>query len=347
MGTGLQYSFPKIVLGFFSCWVIAAGLQAYALHEFGLSWEISIKDGLVSNGLLSLLGLLTLNIYRFYQPGKSNRIYRFVFGLTITVLYIFILKYLLIYVVPDNADYEAFLQRSIYLRFVFAFLLIAFITLVNWILNNINEQKEKEKKQTDVEALLREAELSKLRQQLQPHFLFNSLNSINALIGTKPNEARQMVQQLSDFLRGTLKKDEQKIVPLKEEFEQLKLYLEIEKVRFGHRLKVDMNITEESLTFLIPPLLLQPIVENAIKFGLYDTIGEILITVTSKTELGYLIVEVQNPYDGSTQSANKGTGFGLSSIKRRLYLLYSRNDLMTTHKTETIFTTTLKIPQSA
>lgn len=192
---------------------------------------------------------------------------------------------------------------------------------------------------------MREAELSKLRQQLQPHFLFNSLNSINALIGTKPAEARQMVQQLSDFLRGTLKKDEQKVVPLKEEFEQLRLYLEIEKVRFGHRLKVDMNINEQSQSFLIPPLLLQPVVENAIKFGLYDTIGEITISVTSKTETGYLIVEVQNPYDASTQNANKGTGFGLSSMKRRLYLLYGRNDLMTTNKAENIFTTTLRIPQ--
>ncbi|HWY12842.1 MAG TPA: histidine kinase [Bacteroidia bacterium] len=347
MNTGLSYSFSKILLGFFCCWLLASALQAHVLHQFGLTWEISIKDGLVSNGLLSLVGLLTLNIYRFYQPGKSNRIYRFALGLAIAVFYIFILKYLLIYVIPNNADYLLFLQKSIYLRFIFAFLLIGFITLANWIQNNSNEQKEKEKKQADVEALLREAELSKLRQQLQPHFLFNSLNSINALIGTKPYEARQMVQQLSDFLRGTLKKDEQKVVPLKEEFEQLKLYLEIEKVRFGHRLKVEMNITEQSQSFLIPPLLLQPIVENAIKFGLYDTIGEIMITVISKTEPGYLIVEVQNPYDGSTQSANKGTGFGLSSIKRRLYLLYARNDLMTTHKTETVFTTTLKIPQSA
>jgi LytS/YehU family sensor histidine kinase len=345
LGTGLPYTFPKILLGFFSCWLLLSALQTHALHEFGLSWEISIKDGLVSNGLLSLVGLLTLNIYRFYQPGKSNRIYRFAFGLVIALIYIFILKYLLIYVIPDNPDYVVFLQKSIYLRFVFAFLLIAFITLINWMLNNINEQKEKEKKQSDVDSLLREAELSKLRQQLQPHFLFNSLNSINALIGTKPNEARQMVQQLSDFLRGTLKKDEQKAVPLKEEFQQLKLYLEIEKVRFGHRLKVEMNINELSETFLIPPLLLQPVVENAIKFGLYDTLEDITITIASKTEPGYLIVELQNPYDASTQGANKGTGFGLSSIKRRLYLLYARNDLMNTQKTETTFITTLRIPQ--
>lgn len=345
MSNGISYSFTKVLTGFFACWLIGAALQAHALHEFGLNWEISIKDGLVSNGLLSLIGLTTLNIYRFYQPGKSNRMYRFAFGFAISLIYIFILKYALLLVIPDNAEYIVFLQKSIYLRFVFAFLLIAFITLLNWMMNALTEQKEKEKKQSDVEALVREAELSRLRQQLQPHFLFNSLNSINALIGTKPAEARQMVQQLSDFLRGTLKKDEQKVVPLKEEFEQLKLYLEIEKVRFGHRLTVEMNVDEESLKQLIPPLLLQPIVENAIKFGLYGNTGEICISVKTKAETGYLGIEVQNPYDTQTQNANKGTGFGLSSIKRRLYLLYARHDLISTQKNETVFTTTLKIPQ--
>lgn len=345
MNTGLPYSFPKILLSFFGCWLVAATLQAQALHGFGLTWEISIKDGLVSNGLLSLIGLLTLNIYSFYQPGKSNRIYRLLFGLVITLLYIFLLKYTLIYVIPNHPDYIIFLNKSLYLRFVFAFFLIAFITLTYWIMNTIKEQKQKEKKQSEVDTMLREAELARLRQQLQPHFLFNSLNSINALIGTKPNEARQMVQQLSDFLRGTLKKDEQKLVHLKEEFEQLKLYLEIEKVRFGYRLKVDLEINEESQSQLIPPLLLQPVVENAIKFGLYDTTEEITISITAKVEEGYLIVEVKNPFDSANEGASKGTGFGLSSIKRRLYLLYARNDLMTTHKTDSTFITTLKIPQ--
>jgi two-component system LytT family sensor kinase len=341
----LRYSIPKILLVFFGCWLTAAAVQAHAFHEFGLSWEVAVKDSLVSVGLLSLIGLLTLNIYRFYQPGRSNRIYRFLFGFFISLIYIFIIKYLLVLVIPNDADYLLFLQRSIYLRFVFAFLLIAFITLLNWIMNTLNEQKEKEKKESDVDAMVREAELSRLRQQLQPHFLFNSLNSINALIGTKPAEARQMVQQLSDFLRGTLKKDEQKVVPLKEESEQLKLYLEIEKVRFGHRLKVEMDIDEQSQAQLLPPLILQPIVENAIKFGLYGNIGEIVISVSTKTEGGYLEIEVKNPYDPQTQNANKGTGFGLSSIKRRLYLLYARHDLLSTSKNETVFTTILKIPQ--
>ncbi len=339
------YSFPRLILAVFLCWVLGVVVHSYVLFQFGLSCDLAGIDGAFSITLLTALGLITTFIYRFYQPANSNKVYRIIYCVTLAIIYVVILKYFLPVLIADEPGYYSLLERSLILRFVFAFMVISFITLINWMLNSIAEQKEKEKKQADVDAMLREAELSKLRQQLQPHFLFNSLNSINALIGTKPAEARQMVQQLSDFLRGTLKKDEQKVVPLKEEFEHLKLYLEIEKVRFGHRLKVEMNVNEQSQTFLIPPLLLQPVVENAIKFGLYDTIGEITISVASKTETGYLIVEVQNPYDASTQNANKGTGFGLASMKRRLYLLYGRNDLMTTTKTENTFITTLRIPQ--
>ncbi len=211
--------------------------------------------------------------------------------------------------------------------------------------SNLQEQKEQEKRRTDAEQLVKDAELARLRQQLQPHFLFNSLNSISALAGSKPNEARKMIQQLSDFLRGTLKKDDQQTVPLNEELEHLKLYLEIEKVRFGHRLNVEINFDAENLSAHIPPLLMQPIVENAIKFGLYDTVDEITIRVTSFLKDGYLNLVVENPFDMDTQMASQGIGFGLSSVQRRLFLLYARNDLMIIEKRENQFIATLKIPQ--
>ena len=149
---------------------------------------------------------------------------------------------------------------------------------------NWQEQQKNEERKTDAEKLAKEAELFKLRQQLQPHFLFNSLNSINALIGIRPEEARKMVQQLSDFLRGTIKKEETQWVKLKEEMQYLQLYLDIEKVRFGNRLATVIEIDEATQQMKLPALLLQPIVENAIKFGLYDTTGETVIRMdTGKT----------------------------------------------------------------
>jgi LytS/YehU family sensor histidine kinase len=130
---------------------------------------------------------------------------------------------------------------------------------------------------------------------------------------------------------------------LEEELQHLQLYLEIEKVRFGHRLST--LITNETLGMKLPAMLLQPVVENAIKFGLYDTVGDITISIDAKKDDGSLVLQVQNPFDPETSSPRKGTGFGLSSVQRRLYLLFARNDLLKTEINEQLFTTTIKIPQ--
>src|SRR4029077_2679 len=142
---------------------------------------------------------------------------------------------------------------------------------------NQEEQKQMYAHKTEAEQLAREAELYKLRQQLQPHFLFNRLNSISALTGTQPEKARHMINQLSEFLRGTLKKDEKQWNTLDEEMQYLQLYLDIEKVRFGYRLQTEILCDEDARTLKLPAMLLQPVVENAIKFGLYDTTGEVKI----------------------------------------------------------------------
>jgi LytS/YehU family sensor histidine kinase len=214
---------------------------------------------------------------------------------------------------------------------------------INWF--TWQDYQKNEERKTDAEKLAKEAELFKLRQQLQPHFLFNSLNSINALIGTRPEEARKMVQQLSDFLRGTIKKEETQWVNLQEELQYLQLYLDIEKVRFGNRLATIIDISEITQQMKLPALLLQPVVENAIKFGLYDTTGETIIRLETSEKEGELIIKVSNPFDPETSSPKQGTGFGLKSVQRRLYLLFARHDLLSTETKDNIFTTVVKIPQ--
>jgi LytS/YehU family sensor histidine kinase len=295
-----------------------------------LNWTFAIIDSLITNGLLALACFAAIILYRYYQPGTNNRIYRLVFALSITILYSITFKWILTNLLGADEYYLDFLEKSMPVRFIVSLLVLTFLTITNWLLYNLQEQKEREQRRNDAEQLVKEAELARLRQQLQPHFLFNSLNSISALAGTKPNEARKMIQQLSDFLRGTLKKDEQQTVSLNEELEHLKLYLEIEKVRFGHRLQIEINIVPENLEAYLPPLLLQPIVENAIKFGLYDTIDDITISISSQLENNVLHIQIKNPFDSDTQQANEGTGFGLSSVQRRLFLLYYRNDLINT-----------------
>lgn len=342
---GVIYSSRRILPVYIGWWLFWATLQLFVLHRLGIQWNVAALDAFISNGLLSLICSGALLIFSFWQPNAGSRFYRFFRGLSITLIYMIIMHWALRLSFSGDPHYQAFLTMSMPVRFMFSLLMVSFLMLVNWLWNNQQEQQEQSKRKTEAEQLVKEAELVKLRQQLQPHFLFNSLNSISALAGARPDEARKMIQQLSDFLRGTLKKDEQQVVALQEELDHLKLYLDIEKVRFGHRLNVELNIQEESTQFLLPPLLLQPIVENAIKFGLYGTIDKITVGIRTYTEGGMLHIEVKNPYDEQTQNVKQGTGFGLSSIQRRLSLLYSRTDLLSTERKESIFYTRLKIPQ--
>ena len=346
MKNNISYSRSEIILLFFAWWIFWALTQSVVLHRLGIEWPISFIDAFISNLLLTLSCVLTILLYRYYQPGASSRIYRLIFAVAITLLFCSALKWILGFIFTTETNYLKFLDTSMPIRFIVSLLMLSFVTILNWMWSVLQEQKEQEKRSNEVEKLVKEAELVKLRQQLQPHFLFNSLNSISALAGSKPTEARKMIQQLSDFLRGTLKKDEQQTVPLEEELEQLKLYLEIEKVRFGNRLNLEIKNEEACNTLLLPPLLLQPIVENAIKFGLYGTTDEITVIITAHFDSSFLFIEVKNPFDTETQNMNAGTGFGLNSIQRRLFLLYARNDLITTNKIENTFITKLKIPQS-
>ena len=181
--------------------------------------------------------------------------------------------------------YLNLLKQSFYIRYITGFLMIGCMSMISLLWYTLKEQQENEQRKEEAEKIAKDAELLKLRQQLQPHFLFNSLNSISALAGTQPEKARHMIQQLSDFLRGTLKKEEHQLVSLREEIHHLQLYLDIEKVRFGHRLQTVLEIDEKAADMLIPVLLLQPVVENAIKFGLYDTTEEVLIRIIATTKM--------------------------------------------------------------
>jgi two-component system, LytTR family, sensor kinase len=339
-----NFSYRKLGVAYLlwcTCWVV---LQALALQStFGFDWNTSIADATTTNLLIAIAGYVMISTMQFYQPRQSIRL-----GMSIglAVLCVVAMEQIVPAVISPPDDYIIFLKRSFFIRGLYSWLMITLVTVLSWLWFSVREQQESEDRKAATEKLAREAELSRLRQQLQPHFLFNSLNSISALAGTRPEEARKMIQQLSDFLRGTLKKDDQQLVTLGEELEHLQLYLDIEKVRFGHRLRTHIDRDDVSLGMKLPSLLLQPVVENAIKFGLYDTTGETIIRLHVRTEDNYLVIVVENPFDPGTAQPKQGTGFGLNSVQRRLYLLYARQDLLATHQEENVFTTSIKIPQS-
>jgi two-component system, LytTR family, sensor kinase len=314
------------------------------LQNFDINWIIALADSIGSNALLAAATVLIIHTLGYYRPDNKNYFYLLVWCVVISVIWTAIVKLALLNIFSYDPSYAAFLLKSIPVRFDMAFLVIGCSLIMSMLWYSLEEKKLNEARKSDAEKLARDAELFKLRQQLQPHFLFNSLNSISALAGKQPEQARKMIQQLSDFLRAALKKEDYQLTTLADEFQHLQLYLEMEKMRFGHRLSTEIKHDEKSLQFMVPPMLLQPIVENAIKFGLYDTTDNITININAVTYDKYLQVTVQNPFDPETSTPNRGTGFGLSSVQRRLYLLFARNDLLSTSVRGNIFSTTVKIP---
>ena len=315
------------------------------LKNFSLTTAQVIIDTIISNILVTASCVLILNNMRYYLPRQEKYWYVLTVSLGLSGICFLIAKGVLWIIFNDDAHYLRSFSQSTGIRYGISFLLIGCFSMMSLLWYTQEEQKIMSERKADAERLAKDAELFKLRQQLQPHFLFNSLNSISALTGSQPEKARHMIQQLSDFLRGTLKKDDQQWSTLEEEIEYLRLYLDIEKVRFGHRLQTEIIYTDEVLPLKLPSLLLQPVVENAIKFGLYDTIGEVLIRLEATIENNYLKIMVQNPFDPETSQPPKGTGFGLSSIQRRLFLLFARQDLLMTQKNQSNFITTILIPQ--
>jgi two-component system, LytTR family, sensor kinase len=303
--------------------------------------QTSVSDAVVFN-LLTAGAAILINAIIGYLPRTG--IFQMTLGLAL--LFAFASQWLAQQAVSQlitDPIYLTFLNKSMPVRFAVGFTMLISVGVALIFYSRWRELAENQTRETETQLIARDAELHKLQLQLQPHFLFNSLNSINALILIKPDQARQMVQQLSDFLRLTITRADQPWITLAQELEYLETYLSIEKVRFGHRLEIQVQVSDEIKPSIIPTLVLQPLLENAIKFGLYGTTGKITIQLFARQQGTDLQIQITNPYDADMQPAT-GSGFGLSGLQRRLYLLYARNDLLATSRTDSSFTVNLTIP---
>jgi signal transduction histidine kinase len=192
---------------------------------------------------------------------------------------------------------------------------------VHYLLEAVARNQRAEARESELKVLAQDAELRALRAQLNPHFLFNSLNSISALTTLDPARARTMCVLLSDFLRGSLKLGEKRLVALAEEVELLKAYLAIEQIRFGSRLAVAWDIQPQVEGERVPALLLQPLVENAIKHGIAGLPEGGEIRIAARAEGGTLELKVENPVDPDLEPP-QGLGLGLRQVRSRLQLRF-------------------------
>lgn len=198
------------------------------------------------------------------------------------------------------------------------------ITGINFAVGFYKRNKENELKNARLQTRLADAKLQALKMQIHPHFLFNSLNSLSTLIVKKENEkADRMLSVFSDFLRMSLVNSNEQEIPLKSELRFAKNYLEIEKIRFGDKLSVHFDISAETENLLVPGLILQPLIENSIKYAIAPRLDGGIIIIRANIKNDKLLLDVEDNGNGKNQNTgNASTGIGLKNTKERLRQLY-------------------------
>jgi len=172
------------------------------------------------------------------------------------------------------------------------------------------------------EAAAKEIELKNLRSQLNPHFIFNALNSIRALVDEDPIKSKKAITQLSNILRNSLTVDRQRMVSFSEELATVKDYLQLEGIRYEERLQTSLEIDPNSEEFLIPPLMIQTLVENGIKHGISTLRGGGMISIHTKVDHNKLLISIRNGGQITANSSISHTGYGLSNTRKRLELIF-------------------------
>ena len=222
-------------------------------------------------------------------------------------------------------SFLAWAQSSYIMNLDWALMTYAAIVGLSYALRYYRESQARAVKTANLETRLMEARLKTLEAELHPHFLFNTLHAISTLVHVDPDAADRMISRLSDLLRLTFDRSGAAAIPLKEELEFLQKYLQIEQIRFRDRLSIEFDIDPETLGIDVPRLLLQPLVENAIKHGISPRSGSGIVRISSKRIDETLWIEVRDNGVGLSPNARASLhkGVGLANTRDRLECLYS------------------------
>ena len=229
------------------------------------------------------------------------------------------------------------------LVFGFGVLLYLLAVALNYVLLSVESSKEAETREQEALTLAREAEIKALKAQINPHFLFNSLNSIAALATADGVRAREMCIKLSDFLRSTLSLGEKSRISFRDELALAKAYLDVEQVRFGTRLRIELDTDGHCEGCVVPPLFLQPLVENAVKHGIAGLIDGGVIRLEAQCRDGWLHVKVTNQFDPDAPAPRRH-GLGLQNVRGRLRALYENKARLDTQVADNQFLVEVDLP---
>jgi sensor histidine kinase YesM len=334
---------------YFLIWFLIAGIHLLAgIIYYHLPFIVAAADSLVYNGLFAFIAVIIWYPVRYNNPEGKVTIYGLItylaLGVIVLLFWLFMGYFILKILFSSNEEYFKFLNDSFFVRVLLGVLFFLAAVLMYHLLVYYRALQEKKLNETQLNLLVRESELNVLRSQMNPHFLFNSLNSISSLTVSNPAKAREMIIQLSDFLRYALKYGQREETTFADELKNIELYLSIEKTRFEDKLIFEKKIEPVCLNAKVPNMILQPLVENAIKHGVYESTAPVVITMWCKGTEDYIEIRLKNNYDPAGKSRT-GAGLGLKNVENRLHLIYSRKDLMKIIKQDNFFEVIIIVPQ--
>jgi len=338
-----NYSIYLLVLG------LSFAVISFSILYFGLKINLntSFVESMVST--IVLMGFtLTLYYPTKYISIEKSSLLKVLISHEVTIiissiLWIVVVYIIMIGVIGFGDDYESFFFNTILWRFLVGIMFYALITSYYYLVTYYTGFQERKLKESELKGLVTEAELKSLKFQINPHFIFNSLNSISALTEIDPGKAKNMILKLADFLRYILATNEREKNKLSEELKNIRLYLDIEKVRFEDKFEFKEEIEPECEKDEIPNMILQPLFENVIKHAVYETLDKVVLTLKCSRQNEFLKISIENDFD-ETYSPQKGTGVGLKNIYERLKLIYHQDNLLDVRKEKGKFSVTLFIP---
>ena len=339
----------RIALWWLIWLLIALGQLFLYRYAFGDYLRFIIPDVLISFMAYSGISLVVWYPFRYFNT-RTFKLYTLVSNIAITgavslFLWLLFSRYLLYFLINDVNLFNQYWKVTLLYRLGSGMFIYGLVILAYYLIISLTHLAEKKAQEARLETTLKETELKMLRSQINPHFLFNALNSVSALTVSDPEKAREMIVKLSDFMRYALSRKDEQLVPLKSELDSMRLYLDIEKVRFGEKLKYSENIDEKCLDARIPVLLLQPLYENAIKYGVHESTEVVNLKTIIKCMDEYVEISISNNFDDVSFKV-KGTGTGLSNVIKRLELTYRNKASLKTNISDNIFTVRLYIPYS-
>ena len=338
-----------IIYGIF--WLLIAMMHGVFLFNFySASVYLALADSFIFNLLFSLIGLGLWYAVKFSQMETNdigNLILNHLTAVSITLVVLLLFGFYSMNSIPVLKEgYADFFNSTLVWRVLTGIGIYILIVLVYYLFMYYLNFMEKINLESELKTNVKVAELNALKSQISPHFLFNSLNSISALTLTESKKAQEMVLKLSDFLRFSIAEKPDTNRKFSEELDNISKYLDIEKIRFGDRLVVEHNVAKKCLDASIPSLILQPLIENAIKHGVSESLEIVTVRITADCFQGFLKVQIENDFDEEYQKSGNGSGIGLQNIMQRLKLVFGRDDLISISKEKGKFLVTLTFPQN-